>query len=56
MQVDQLLNIKVEIPSENLENVAVSSLFLVAICSGRKAVPFGLLMVVKINTASSKCK
>lgn len=60
MQVDQLLNIKFEIYSENLETVAVSSLFLVAICSGRKAVPFGLLTVVKINTAilkaSPKCK
>lgn len=60
MQVDQLLNIKVEISSENLESVGVSSLFLVAICSGRKAVPFDLLTVVKISTAilkaSPKCK
>lgn len=47
-------------PPENLETVAVSCLFLVAICSGGEAVPFGLLTVVKINTAilkaSLKCK
>lgn len=52
MQTDQLLSTKDEVSSQNLETVAVSNLFLVAICSGRKAVPFGLLTVVKSTLSS----
>lgn len=54
MQIAQFLNIKVGRSSERLQTVAVSSLFVVAICSGRKAVPLGLLMAFKINTAVFK--